>query len=147
MSAALQAGAARRAITPAVGACLYGYRPNWKSESVHDDLHVTALTLRFGTEDDHRAFLAKVSGTWTPADTGKHIYTNWTQIMEKRGALHPSLDPFRMKENEGLQTDYSPDICTATLDLLARTAYISVDPDWDDAAIKDRAAAIRAALR
>ena len=107
----------------------------------------TTLALRFGSEAECRAFLAAVPGSWTPADTGKHIYNNWTQIMEKRGALQPAFDPFRMKENEGLQTDYTPDMCRATLDLLAKTAYIAVDPDWDDEAIAEQADAIRAALR
>ena len=50
MSSVLQVGAARRVITPAIGTCLYGYRPDWKSESVHDDLHVTALALRENTQ-------------------------------------------------------------------------------------------------
>ena len=66
-----------------------------------------------------------------PIDTGKHVYTNWTQIMEKRGALHPAMDPFRMAANAGLQTDYTPDMCPATLDYLSRTAYAAVDPDAD----------------
>ena len=106
----------------------------------------TTLALRFGSEADCRAFLSRCGGAWTPADTGKHIYTNWTQIMEKRGAPHPSMDPFRMAENQGLQSDYTPDMCQATLDLLARTAYIAIDPDWDDASIADRAAEIRGSL-
>jgi hypothetical protein len=52
--------------------------------------------------------------------------------MEKRGALHPAMDPFKMKENEGLQMDYTMDMCPNTLDYLARTAYVAVDPDWTD---------------
>ena len=107
----------------------------------------TTLALRFGSETDCRAFLEKCPGAWTPADTGKHIYTNWTQIMQKRGALHPSMDPFRMPENAGLQTDYTPDMCQKTLDLLSKTAYIAIDPDWDAEAIADRAAEICGALR
>ena len=35
-----------------------------------------------------------------------------------------------MKENEGLQMDYTMDMCPKTLDYLARTAYIAVNPDW-----------------
>ena len=48
MSTRFQAGAARRCITPPVGACLYGYRPGWRSESVHDDLSLTAAAFREG---------------------------------------------------------------------------------------------------
>ena len=49
--------------------------------------------------------------------------------MEKRGALHPLMDPFKMPANQGLQMDYTMDMCPGTLDLLARTAYIGIDPD------------------
>ena len=48
MSAVFQAGAARACITPPVGTCLYGYRPDWHSESVHDDLSLTAAAFREG---------------------------------------------------------------------------------------------------
>lgn len=45
MEKILLAGAAREDITPAVGTCLYGYRPGWHSESVHDPLQVTAAAF------------------------------------------------------------------------------------------------------
>ena len=45
-----QAGASRAVITPLVGTCLYGYRPNFKSTGVHDDLTLTALALRQGAQ-------------------------------------------------------------------------------------------------
>lgn len=96
----------------------------------------TTLALRFSTKEETRAFKEKCSenglGIVIPEDTGKHIYTNWTQIMEKRGALHPAMDPFKMKENQGLQMDYTMDMCPNTLDYLSRTAYISINPDWTE---------------
>ncbi len=42
------AGAARAVISPPVGTCLYGYRPNWESTSLHDDLTLTAAAFRQG---------------------------------------------------------------------------------------------------
>jgi len=100
----------------------------------------TTLALRFDTAEECRAYQAKCSakgiGLTVPIDTGKHVYTNWTQIMEKRGALHPAMDPFKMKENEGLQMDYTMDMCPATLDYLSRTAYVGISPDWDDATLQ-----------
>ena len=96
----------------------------------------TTLALRFDTAEECRAFAAKCAdggvGITVPIDTGKHVYTNWTQIMEKRGALHPAMDPFKMKENEGLQMDYAMDMCPKTLDLLARTAYVNISPEWTE---------------
>ena len=44
------AGAARAVISPPVGTCLYGYRPNWESTSLHDDLTLTAAAFRQGTQ-------------------------------------------------------------------------------------------------
>ena len=48
MQERFQAGAARAVITPPVGTCLYGYRPNWESTSLHDDLTLTAAAFRQG---------------------------------------------------------------------------------------------------
>ena len=99
----------------------------------------TTLSLRFETAEETRAFAAYCGengiGITVPIDTGKHIYTNWTQIMEKRGALHPAMDPFKMEANQGLQMDYTPDMCEKSLDLLRRTAYLMINPDWTDADI------------
>ncbi len=96
----------------------------------------TTLTLRFDSAEKTRSFAQNCNekglGITIPIDTGKHIYTNWTQIMEKRGALHPAMDPFKMEENQGLQMDYTMDMCPKTLDLLARTAYIAINPDWTE---------------
>ncbi len=107
----------------------------------HDSVGDTATTLalRFETSEKTRDFAAKCKenglGIVIPEDTGKHIYTNWTQIMEKRGALHPAMDPFKMEANKGLQMDYTMDMCPKTLDYLARTAYIAINPDWTDAEV------------
>ena len=45
-----RAGAARADITPPVGTCLYGYAPDWHSDSVHDSLDVTAFAVSQGGE-------------------------------------------------------------------------------------------------
>ena len=111
----------------------------------------TTLALCFATADACRRFAARCAdrglSLTIPIDTGKHVYTNWTQIMEKRGALHPAMDPFRMAANEGLQTDYRPDMCPATLDLLARTAYVAVDPDADGESLERTARILNESAR
>jgi dTDP-4-amino-4,6-dideoxygalactose transaminase len=100
----------------------------------------TTLALRFETDKDCRAFASRVmeKGLYVtiPIDTGKHVYTNWTQIMEKRGAFHPAMDPFRMEANKDLNHNYTLDMCPRTLDLLSRTAYIGISPDWDEAEVE-----------
>lgn len=100
----------------------------------------TTLALRFDTEEECRAYAEKCAaggvGLTIPINTGKHVYTNWTQIMEKRGALHPAMDPFKMEANRGLQMDYTMDMCPNTLDYLKRTAYVGINPDWDEADVQ-----------
>lgn len=106
----------------------------------------TTLALRFDTAEECRAYAAKCAeggiGLTVPIDTGKHVYTNWTQIMEKRGALHPAMDPFKMAENKGLQMNYTMDMCPKTLDLLNRTAYVAINPDWTKEDIANVAAVL-----
>lgn len=110
----------------------------------------TTLVLRFDNADECNTFAAKCAESGLsitiPINTGKHIYTNWTQVMEKRGALHPAMDPYKMKENQGLQMDYSMDMCPKTLDLLARSAYISINPDWTSEEVEKTAEIINNAL-
>lgn len=110
----------------------------------------TTLPLRFDTADACRAFVSRCAEKGLvltiPIDTGKHVYANWTQIMEKRGALHPAMDPFRMAANAGLQTDYRADMCPATLDYLARTAYVAVDPDADASSLERTAQILNGSL-
>ena len=60
--------------------------------------------------------------------------------MEKRGALHPAMDPFLMKENQGLQMNYTMDMCPNSLDLLSRTLYVGINPEWTETDIANIAA-------
>ena len=98
----------------------------------------TTVAFRFESEEKTRRF-AELSpvGICVPIDTGKHVYSNWTAIMNKKGAFNEKFDPFRMEANKGIVPDYSTDMCPKTLDLLKRTAYLSVSPDWSDEEITD----------
>ena len=42
-----------------------------------------------------------------------------------------------MEANRGLQWDYAPDMCPRTLDYLERTAYVGINPDWDEQKIEE----------
>ncbi len=103
--------------------------------------------LQFDTEQMARTF-ADAPGVhgWLPIDSGKHVYTNWTPLLEKRMGHHPALNPFHHPLNAGLRTEYSPDMCPRTLNLLARTVFISMDPDWSDEEVTERIAACRRAV-
>lgn len=58
MNEKLYLGVARSIITPKIGACLYGYRPDLYSESVADDLTATALYFR---QADRQALMMSIT--------------------------------------------------------------------------------------
>ncbi len=103
-----------------------------KSNDIDGDCGTT-LAIRFNSYEEGKAFAEKegVNG-WTPIETGKHVYKNWTPIMNKVGAYHPLLDPFKMEANKDIIPDYKEDMCPKTLDHLAKTVYIAINPDWTE---------------
>jgi len=83
-------------------------------------------TLPAAAEADE--FAALVGGTVT-AKTGRHVYTEWDQVLDRKGAHHPALNPYLFKENQGCRMDYSRDMCAKSLDILSRTVMIGTHPD------------------
>ncbi len=107
----------------------------------------TTLAFQFASEEDARAFAAADGiGGVLPIDTGKHVYKHWTPIMNKRGAYHPLMDPFKMEANAQIVPDYREDMCPATLARLARVVYLSVDPNADKEQCNQKIDVIRNAL-
>jgi dTDP-4-amino-4,6-dideoxygalactose transaminase len=118
----------------------------------HNDLEgecATVVGFLFADEPQARRFMAALSrhgvGSSTPIDSGRHVYRNWEPIMERRGSYHPALDAFRRPENKGAQMEYSPDMCPRTLDILARTVFLNIRPEWKAAEVRRRAKACCAA--
>ncbi|MBR2352969.1 MAG: aminotransferase class V-fold PLP-dependent enzyme [Clostridia bacterium] len=107
----------------------------------------TTLAIRFSSSEEAEKFAAAegIGGT-VPIHTGKHIYKNWTPIMNKKGALHPLMDPFLMDANKDIIPDYREDMCPRTLALLSCTVYLSVNPDWTKEEMDAKVEVIRRAL-
>ncbi len=97
----------------------------------------TTLTLKFNSEAEARNLAEKANGVTLPIDTGKHIYSNWDVIMNKKGAAHPLMNPFKMEANR--VPDYNADMCKNSLLLLSKTAHIGINPDWTEDEVKARA--------
>ena len=114
--------------------------------STNDPAGETAMNcmLRFDTKEQAARFAQNVSGVTLPIDTGKHVYSNWDVIMEKRGAANPLMDPFLMQANH--VPDYRPDMCQKSLDILSKCAHFGIDPDWTEEQITERAAELLRAL-
>ncbi|MDO8685078.1 MAG: hypothetical protein Q7J78_00235, partial [Clostridiales bacterium] len=81
--------------------------------------------------DKARKFAACEGVTgWLPIDSNKHVYINWEPILNKRGAHHTSVNPYNLPENKELNMNYSKDMCRSTLDILSRTVFVNMNPDW-----------------
>jgi dTDP-4-amino-4,6-dideoxygalactose transaminase len=108
----------------------------------------TTVAIRFETAEKAESFAAAegIKGT-IPIHTGKHVYKNWTPIMNKRGAFHPLMDPFKMEANQAIIPEYREDMCSRTLDLLSKAVYIDVKPDWTESELKEKIQRIRNALK
>jgi dTDP-4-amino-4,6-dideoxygalactose transaminase len=108
----------------------------------------THLGFIFENEEQARKF-AEAEGVKgaLPIDSGRHVYTNWEPIMSKRGACHEALNPFTMPINQGLNFNYSMDMCPITLDLLKRTVNVGMNPDWTQEEIENKIHCIQAAAK
>ncbi len=66
----------------------------------------------------------------SPIDSGKHVYTNWTTLLERKVGVHPKMNPFLWPENQECRiAELTPECCPRTLDLLTRTATVGVGFD------------------
>lgn len=89
----------------------------------------TTMAFSFDSEEEARGFAAGADG-WLPIDSGKHVYSNWEPLLEKRGAHHEALNPFKLEANSRLRTDYRRDMCPRTLEILSRTVFVNMNPEW-----------------
>ena len=103
---------------------------------------------QFKSESLARAFASGegVSG-WLPIDTGRHVYSNWTALLEGRVGHHPDWNALTHPKNKGLRSHYTADMCPRSLDILSRTVYISLNPDWGETKVAERIEACRRAAR
>lgn len=104
------------------------------------------VAFQFDSEAEARAF-AEETGGWLPIDSGKHVYSNWEPLLQKRVMHHPDMNPFHHPRNQGLRTDYTPDMCPRTLDVLSRTVFLSLHPDWSEEEVTRRIETCRKAVK
>lgn len=102
----------------------------------------TTLPLQFYDKDVARKFAdaakERIKGILV-ADSGKHIYYNWTPLMEHRGSHCDATNPYKHPLNQGLNMDYTYDMLPTTTDLLERTYHVLLHCDWTDQDIEKNA--------
>lgn len=107
----------------------------------------TTLAIRFESEAEARAFVdSNRVHSGMPIDSGRHIYKNWTPIMQKIGALNPLMDPFKMEANKDIVPNYTDDMCPKTLELLAKVVYVGINPDDSTAKLDEKIEIIKKSL-
>jgi dTDP-4-amino-4,6-dideoxygalactose transaminase len=100
-----------------------GGRSSFTISPHHDPAAAVGLAIHF--EDPELArHAASLRGVHRLIDTGRHVYTNWLSIVEKR-TFHEAMNPFRWARRE---IDYTPETCPRTIEILERTCAVSLDP-------------------
>ncbi|MDD5707965.1 MAG: DegT/DnrJ/EryC1/StrS family aminotransferase [Kiritimatiellae bacterium] len=86
------------------------------------------IALRFESERAMRRALKELKqngiSSDTPYDSGIHVYSRWTPILEQRGAADPRKNPYRLTTKK---YHYAKDMCPRTLAILASTLYIPIN--------------------
>jgi hypothetical protein len=126
-----------------------------KSPYLGDTGTGAALGFRFESEAEARAFSKAYQehpkrakgAVWLPIDSGRHVYSNWAPLLERRGSYSPAADPLLHPANKGSQVRYSKDMLPRTLEILKRTLLVWVNPDWKTPQIDGVAQALRETAR
>ncbi|MBQ3225477.1 MAG: DegT/DnrJ/EryC1/StrS family aminotransferase [Clostridia bacterium] len=108
---------------------LFDFAP---SNDIKGDLGTT-LPLQFKDRAVARKFADAINGKINGilvADSGKHIYYNWTPLMEHRGSHCEATNPYNLAENKDLNMEYSHDMLPVTIDIIERTYHVLLHCDW-----------------
>ncbi len=89
----------------------------------------TTIAIQFESAKEAETFVEAYGRGTIPINTGKHVYRHWDCIMEKRGAFHPLMDPFKMEANQGIIPDYHEEMCPQTLEKLSKVVYLSLSSE------------------
>jgi dTDP-4-amino-4,6-dideoxygalactose transaminase len=90
----------------------------------HDPDAAAAIAVQFDDAEQAAEF-SRNRGVTRLIDSGRHVFTNWEPILDKR-VHHPGLDPYA---NHPRQVTYGVDDHPQTLDILERTCTISTPPN------------------
>lgn len=101
-------------------ACLEGV-PGLTIAPHNDPAQAVSLCVQTDSSRVRQA-LEETPGVYPLSDNSKHIYANWTPILD-RVTVHPDLNPWARAHREIV---YSADMCPRTLSILNRTYRIDL---------------------
>ncbi len=111
------------------------------------DWECGTMMLYFLPSTESAAKFANDIGAGLAIDTGRHSYHEWDPILQKRGHIHPDMDPFRMQKNKGCRMTYAKDMLPRSLDILGRLVMVGLSHDMRAADIKALSQKINAAAK
>ncbi len=99
----------------------------------------TSVPLLFESPKAAAAFLKRCPSSapfWAscPRFTGRHVYDNWDPILNKNGAFHRKVDPYRVHAKRTIT--YSKTMCKASLEVLGRSVSLIVPYDLSMAEVR-----------
>lgn len=89
----------------------------------NDPANAVSLALIFSSEKEFKEFSARTGVKNIFTTGGRHIYTNWVPLVEKR-TYRDDINPFLTPE--GRDACYDETAAPKTLDILKRSAHLSV---------------------
>lgn len=101
------------------------------SNDIEGDCGV-CLPMIFDTVEKAEAFEAATPGASRPINTGKHVYTNWSPVLDKHAGPTDRFNPYLDPRNAECAKGQDANCCLKTLDILSRTVYIMMNCDWTD---------------
>lgn len=98
-----------------------------------------SVAVRFDSAEQAQAFAEHPGVGYLGINHGKHVFSNWEPLQQKRIMHHPAMNPFNFEQNKGLRMQYDQDVCPVSLDWLRRTYLIGINPDWTEQQIDETA--------
>ena len=77
---------------------------------------------------DHAKRFKDIMPVVIASETGRHTYTKWDQILLKKGAAHPEVNPYNHPANAACRRETRHDQCQQSLEILQRTIMFPMDP-------------------
>lgn len=106
----------------------------------NDPSSAASLALTFPSSAEFLEFSSRTGLKSIRDVAGRHIYTNWTPLVEKR-AYRDDINPFLTTES-GRSACYDETAAPVTLDILSRTVYATPEWNWTEDQVKDWANAL-----
>lgn len=121
-----------------------GLKPTPMNSPDHDCS--TQVMFTFPSADTAERF-TRIFPSVIAGKTGRHTFTEWDQVLMRKGAAHPAMDPYTMPANAECRTTYPDDLCVRSLDILNRTVMVATHPLHSREDIEDTIHNITAAAR